>query len=210
MRFYEQGQWRPYDHDELLHVLTHAIAHTPRYCRLSRIVRDISSEDIVSGNRLSNFREVAERALAARGQVVQDIRSREIKHGEFDADALVLRDTRYTTTHGEERFLELCTPEDRVVAFLRLSLPARASFVVEISGSAIIRELHVYGAALALGAQHAARPQHRGLGARLLAHARKLAQSAGFAKLAVISAIGTRAYYRKHGFRDGELYQHSA
>jgi elongator complex protein 3 len=209
MRFYEQGAWRPYDHDELLHVLTHAIAETPRYCRLSRIVRDISSEDIVTGNRLSNFREVAERALAARGQRAQDIRSREIKHGAYDPDALVLQDTCYATSHGDEHFLELVTPDDRVVAFLRLSLPRARSFIAEIAASAVIRELHVYGAALALGAQHATRPQHRGFGARLIARAKALATSAGFEDLAVISAIGTRAYYRKHGFRDGELYQHA-
>jgi elongator complex protein 3 len=208
MRFYEQGAWRPYDHDELLHVLTHAIGETPRYCRLSRIVRDISSEDIVTGNRLSNFREVAERALAARGQRAQDIRSREIKHGAFDPDALVLRDTPYTTSYGEEHFLELLTPDDRVVAFLRLSLPRARSFIAEIAGSAVIRELHVYGSALALGTQHATRPQHRGFGAQLISRARALARGAGFDDLAVISAIGTRAYYRKHGFRDGELYQH--
>ena len=208
MRFYERGEWRPYDHAELLHVLTHAIAETPRYCRLSRIVRDISSEDIVTGNRLSNFRELAERALAARGRRGCDIRSREIKHGAFDPGALVLRETTYATAHAEERFLELVTPEDQAVAFLRLSLPARPSFIDEIAGSALIRELHVYGGALALGTQHATRPQHRGFGARLLERARELAQRAGFADLAVISAIGTRPYYRKHGFADGELYQH--
>jgi elongator complex protein 3 len=210
MRFYERGEWRPYDHAQLLHVLTHAIAETPRYCRLSRIVRDISSEDIVTGNRASNFREVAERALAARGQRAHDIRSREIKHAAFDASALVLRETPYATEHGSEHFLELCTPEDRVVAFLRLCLPTRRSFIEEIADSALIRELHVYGAALAIGTQHASRPQHRGLGTRLIARACELARCAGFADLAVISAIGTRAYYRKHGFVDGELYQHRA
>jgi elongator complex protein 3 len=31
---------------------------------------------------------------------------------------------------------------------------------------------------------------------------------AGYADLAVISAVGTRAYYRGLGFRDGPLYQH--
>jgi elongator complex protein 3 len=29
----------------------------------------------------------------------------------------------------------------------------------------------------------------------------------GYQKLAVISAIGTRDYYRKRGFVDGKLYQ---
>ena len=78
----------------------------------------------------------------------------------------MLHDTTYATSHGDEHFLELLTPDDRVVAFLRLSLPRERSFIDEIAGSAVIRELHVYGAALALGTQHATRPQHRGFGAR--------------------------------------------
>jgi elongator complex protein 3 len=34
--------------------------------------------------------------------------------------------------------------------------------------------------------------------------------AAGHTRLAVISAMGTRAYYRRLGFRDGSLYQHLA
>ena len=48
--------------------------------------------------------------------------------------------------------------------------------------------------------------QHRGLGRRLLAAAR--ARASGLPGLAVISAVGTRDYYRQNGFRDGVLYQH--
>jgi elongator complex protein 3 len=208
MRFYEAGQWRPYDHAELLHVLCSVLSATERYCRLSRVVRDISSEDIVTGNRMSNFRELAEQALAKKGMRCRDIRSREIKQERFDPRALSLRATSYDTAIGAEQFLELCTPEDRVVGFLRLSLPEQPSFIAEIAGSAMIRELHVYGAALALGSRDPDRAQHRGLGQALLNEAFTRARSAGYRKLAVISAVGTRAYYRKLGFDDGVLYQH--
>jgi elongator complex protein 3 len=207
MRFYEAGQWRPYDHDELLHVLCGVLSATERYCRLSRVVRDISSEDIVTGNRMSNFRELAERALEKEGLRCRDIRSREIKQQHFDPHELSLRVTSYDTAIGAEQFLELCTCEDRVVGFLRLSLPKEPSFIAEIAGSAMIRELHVYGAALALGAHDADRAQHRGLGRWLMNEAITRARSAGYPKLAVISAVGTREYYRKLGFGDGELYQ---
>jgi elongator complex protein 3 len=37
--------------------------------------------------------------------------------------------------------------------------------------------------------------------------ARAIAGEHGYAKLAVISAVGTREYYRKKGFTDGDLYQ---
>jgi len=45
---------------------------------------------------------------------------------------------------------------------------------------------------------------YRGFGEELLAEAIKMAGQAGFSKLAVISGIGVRPYYRKLGFeRDG-------
>ena len=52
------------------------------------------------------------------------------------------------------------------------------------------------------------RSQHVGLGRRLIAEALKIARDAGFERMAVISSVGTREYYRGLGFADGELYQH--
>jgi elongator complex protein 3 len=207
---HELGQFTPYTHAQLLDVLTAVLASTPRYCRLSRMVRDISTQDIVAGNRRANFRELAQAALAARGQLVEEIRSREIKHAAFEPGALALRASEYATAVGQEHFLELCTAQDELCGLLRLSLPGRASFVAELGRSAVIRELHVYGEALALGAHGAAGAQHRGLGARLVADAARRARELGYARLAVISAVGTRGYYRRLGFEHGALYQHLA
>jgi elongator complex protein 3 len=91
---------------------------------------------------------------------------------------------------------------------VRLSLPDVAAPIAEIDGEAMIREVHIYGPALAIGARSGANAQHRGLGTELVAEAGRQAAEAGFDSLAVISAIGTRAYYRKLGFADGTLYQH--
>jgi elongator complex protein 3 len=208
MRFYRRGQWRPYQHGELLSVLTAVLERVPHYCRVTRVIRDFSSHDIVEGNRLTNFRELAERALRSRGGVCRDIRSREIRSHSFDPAALDLRASEYATGAGVESFLEYVTPEDRIVAFLRLLLPSQNSCVEEIAGRALIRELHVYGASLGLGERSEEDAQHRGLGRRLLEEAGRRARAAGFAELSVISAVGTRPYYRKLGFRDGPLYQH--
>jgi len=30
----------------------------------------------------------------------------------------------------------------------------------------------------------------------------------GYKKLSVISSVGTKEYYRRSGFKDGDLYQH--
>ncbi|MCZ6781995.1 MAG: tRNA uridine(34) 5-carboxymethylaminomethyl modification radical SAM/GNAT enzyme Elp3 [Proteobacteria bacterium] len=210
MTHFESGHWRPYTHDELLDVLVAALAAVPRYCRLTRVIRDISSDDIVVGNKLTNFREVAERALAERGGACVDIRSREIGARSFTDADLELGVMEYETDTGRELFLELATREDRLAGFARLSLPAAPSFVEELGASALLREVHVYGPSLAIGASAGADAQHRGLGARLVRETARRAGGAGYRNLAVISAVGTRPYYRRLGFRDGELYQHLA
>lgn len=210
MEHYVQGRFRPYEHDELLDVLSEVLAAAPRYCRLSRVVRDISSCDIVAGNRIANLRELAEARLLQQGRACADIRGREIRQGAIDPSALAVHVTEYATSIGRERFIELCTPGDRLAGFVRLSLPTEPSFIAELSGHAVIRELHVYGASLALGERQAHRPQHNGLGQRLVEHAVEHARSAGYAALSVISAVGTRPYYARLGFAQGELYQHRA
>ena len=208
MRHYESGEWRPYDEEELLRVLTSAMARTPRYCRITRVIRDFSADDIVVGNKVANLREVADRALEGRGTRCRDIRAREIRGESFEPEGLRLSEQAYATSIGREIFLEYATPDDRLVAFLRLSLPEEREPRGELAGSAIIREVHVYGASLALGRRAGGRAQHTGLGRRLIERARAIANEAGYGDLAVISAVGTRAYYRSLGFRDGPLYQH--
>jgi elongator complex protein 3 len=121
---------------------------------------------------------------------------------------LSLNDQVYRTSIGDEHFLEFATAEDRLVAFLRLSLPDAPLPDPELRNSALIREVHVYGDSLGLGRRTEAGAQHMGLGKCLIDRAAEIARDAGFADLAVISAVGTRVYYRSHGFGDGDHYQH--
>lgn len=208
MQPYLRGEWRPYADEELTEVLVRCMGRTPGYCRLTRVIRDIPSHDIVVGNKASNFRESAEAAAARRGVRIQDIRAREIRRDRVDPEQLRLAQLDYETTVSSERFLQVVTPEDRIVGYLRLSLPKpEAERPDELGGAAIIREVHVYGVLTEIGDQRPDRAQHLGLGRRLVRRALDLAREAGFGRLAVISGVGTRGYYRKLGFTDGELYQ---
>ena len=94
------------------------------------------------------------------------------------------------------------------MGFCRLSLPKDEVFVDEIARSAMIREVHVYGVVVAIGGQRRGRSQHLGLGRRLIDAAAQRAARDGYEDLAVISSVGTREYYRRLGFVDGQLYQH--
>ena len=73
-------------------------------------------------------------------------------------------------------------------------------------GEAMIREVHVYGMAARVGEEGSA-AQHHGLGRNLVERACEMAREAGFARINVISAVGTREYYRHLGFYDHGLYQ---
>ena len=79
---YERGEWRPYTEDELLDVLADDIVVTPAFCRISRMIRDFSSDDIMVGNKKPNLRQLVENRLAAQGDgtTVRDSLSRD-QHG---------------------------------------------------------------------------------------------------------------------------------
>ena len=212
MSYYVSGAWRPYTRSELLDVLVHSLGATPRYCRLTRVIRDIPGTEIVTGNRTTNLRQVAEQEAERRGVVCRDIRAREIGGRRVDASALRMRRTDYEAASGRETFLEFVAEDGRVAGFLRLRLPAASEPgegpIEELAGRALIREVHVYGAVVGLGERGKGRSQHIGLGRRLIAEALAVAADAGFEQVAVISSVGTREYYRRLGFADGKLYQH--
>lgn len=208
MRYYKKGLWQPYTHQELLEITTFTLTHTPEYCRITRMIRDIPSQDIVVGNKKSNFRQIAEAQVKKDQGAMKDIRAREIRAQKFELADVKLKTSSYQTSVSQEKFLQF-TYQDKILAFLRLSLPkaARNEVSAELSGAAMIREIHVYGRSLAIGQKDSDKAQHFGFGKKLIAKAAAISRKAGFRQLAVISAIGTREYYRQRGFSDGELYQ---
>jgi elongator complex protein 3 len=209
MQYYQDGRWQPYTHAQLLTVLTECFKLTPEYCRLTRVIRDIPSTDIVVGNQLTNFRQIVEDQLKQRGERSSDIRAREVRFRAVDSEALMLDEITYASSHGEEMFLQYVTTDRSIAAFLRLALPNRdeAPLIDELQDAAIVREVHVYGQSLGIGEASTGRAQHVGLGTKLLERAAEIALARGYQRLAVISAIGTRAYYRKRGYADHALYQ---
>ena len=211
---WERGEYHPYTNQELVDLLVACKSSVPAYCRINRVVRDIPASYIVAGNTTSDLRLVVQRAMRQRGLQCHCIRCREVRSETIVADELRLDALMYETDATTEHFLSFVTPRNRLAGFLRLSLPSpdapHDEILDEIRGAAIIREVHVYGRALEIGAESDGEAQHAGLGTRLIERAIQIAREAGFKHLAVISAIGTREYYRKHGFELGELYMSRA
>jgi len=194
------GRYEPYDQETLVRLLADCKALIPPYCRVNRLMRDIPAPDIAAGVTKSNLRQIVQARMAREGLVCRCIRCREVRDEPVDPRALRLVVTSYRTDVTLERFLAYETDQGRLAGFLRLSLPQVEPEVGGLVGCAVVRELHVYGPALGLGDRRAGRPQHAGLGTRLLEEARRMAREAGYRSLAVIAAVGTRPYYRERGF----------
>ena len=209
---HDAGEWHPYGEDELIALLAHDICVTPAFTRVSRMIRDISAQDIIAGSKKTNLRQMVEASKILHDQPVHEIRYREIAGEEVDTNDLRLDEVAYETTNTSERFFQWVTPQGKIVGFLRLSLPhaeymtIHASELPEELGCAMIREVHVYGQVANLHRADGS-AQHLGLGKQLVERACAIAREAGFTRINVISSVGTRGYYRKLGFVDGTLYQ---
>lgn len=210
------GDYQPYTLDELVGLLADVKPSIPPYTRINRLFRDIPAHHIQAGVKVSNLREVVQEELARRGEKCGCIRCREVKRRRVNANEVELRVHSYTTDLTQEHFLHFVTTEVHeepglIAGFLRLSLPVQQgvgsrAFLDEIRESALIREVHVYGQALGIGAESDANAQHSGLGTQLIDSAKRISREAGFHQISVIAATGTRGYYAARGFSQGELY----
>lgn len=212
-QLHAEGRWHGYSASELTWLMAKNLLATQPYTRVSRMIRDFSANDIIEGNRTANLRQLVESIVQEDGGVISEIRHREIASTRIDAEELSLDVIAYDTTAAQEYFLQWVTPSNAIAGFLRLSIPKAdainrydTSLIPAKETDAMIREVHVYGKVERL---HEANEgtQHLGLGRKLVQRACKIAQEEGRTRILVISAIGTREYYRKLGFVDEGLYQ---
>lgn len=194
----------------------------PPYVRIQRVDRDIPTTLIQAGVDKSNLRQIAQRLLAERhGEVCRCVRCREVGHlrrdagphravrpGAFAAGSLVLTDHRYAASGGEERFLAVEDPSDGALfGYLRLRRLAEPHRPELGARDAMIREVKVPGTVVPVGADDVSKAQHRGIGARLVAAAARIAaEEWGASRLFVIAGVGVKPYYRRLGFRDAGPY----
>lgn len=207
--YWQRGEYKPYTTEELVKLIADVKAGIPAYCRVDRVIRDIPSTHVVEGNKRTSLRQDILAELARRGQSCGCIRCKEVRGTQVDANTIHLEDLVYPAAYAEEHFLHFRTPEGQIAGYLRLSLPQAGApelGLEDLKGAALIREVHVYGQSLPVGSDQAGAAQHSGLGTHLLQEAERIAHQAGFERLAVISAIGTRRYYQARGFVRGALY----
>lgn len=213
-QYWQRGEYTPYDDPTLVQLVSSCMALTPPYTRINRVYRDIPATNIVAGSKLSNLRQVVDTDMTNRALVCNDIRAREVRDHTIDGRTLHLNDYIYATRAGEEHFLSFDTPTGNLAGFCRLSLPTPTApdtgqpELRDTHGqpAALIREVHVYGPALDIGNSTPGHAQHSGLGTRLLHKAEHVARAAGYGRLAIIAAIGTRQYYASRGYHLAGTY----
>lgn len=210
---WKNGNYHPYDTQTLIDLLADIKPTIAPYCRVNRVIRDIPSDHVIDGNKRTSLRQDVFDELDRRGTICHCVRCREVRGEAVDAEALTLQDYTYHAAYAEEHFLQFVSPGDALVGYLRLSFPDadrlpawRDEVLPDLKNAAIIREIHVYGQSLAVGAEQSGAAQHIGLGTALIEEAVRLSTARGYEKLAVIAAIGTRRYYAGRGFAPGQYY----
>ncbi|MFA5331401.1 MAG: tRNA uridine(34) 5-carboxymethylaminomethyl modification radical SAM/GNAT enzyme Elp3 [Methanoregula sp.] len=196
---WERKKYAPYDEDQLIDLIAYAKSLIPEYTRLSRVQRDIPAKLIVAGSRHSNFRQLAQERLASQGRHCRCIRCREIgrRPSGVEPDIRVIK---YECCGGTEHFISAVSG-DSLIGFARLRFPSM-EFRPELHEAALVRELHVYGSLVPVGseADESEEWQHRSFGRILLSRAEEIARDAGFRRVAIMSGIGVRPYYRRQGY----------
>jgi len=211
-RLWKAGDYEALSDEEAAELIADIKEILPKWVRLQRIQRDIPAYQIIAGVRKSNLRQLAEEKLRERGGKCHCIRCREVGHTSLKGRKINPKDIEltvesYDACGGTEHFIAFeDLAADVLIGFTRLRFPA-APHRPELQDAALIRELHVYGSMVPIGKEAKQKEwQHRGYGKELLEYAEKIACENGYRKLAIISGIGAREYYRKFGYVLDNVY----
>ena len=211
--------YKPYGVNALINLIKTIKKEIPYYVRIQRIARDIPSQRIIEGPaKILNIRQIIKKQ-AKGGWPCRCIRCREVKENYSPKERLYLFREDYPASNGEEIFLSFENKDrTKLYSLLRLRAPFQhyennsRSVAPALENSAIIREIHTYGQLLPIYGGLASvssenSPQHRGLGKKLVREAERISKKEfGSKKVAVISGIGVRDYYRKLGYKLKDTY----
>ncbi|XP_067274735.1 elongator complex protein 3 [Pseudorasbora parva] len=204
---WKTGRYKSYSPSALVDLVARILALVPPWTRVYRVQRDIPMPLVSSGVEHGNLRELALARMKDMGTECRDVRTREVGIQEIHHKVrpyqveLIRRD--YVANGGWETFLSYEDPEqDILIGLLRLRRCSPQSFRLELKGGvSIVRELHVYGSVVPVSSRDPSKFQHQGFGMMLMEEAERIARDEhGSSKLAVISGVGTRNYYRKMGY----------
>ncbi|KAK3639899.1 Elongator subunit [Elasticomyces elasticus] len=203
------GRYKNYTPNVLVDLVARILALIPPWTRIYRVQRDIPMPLVTSGVENGNLRELALARMKDFGTTCRDVRTREVGINEVkhkirpNQVELVRRD--YAANGGWETFLAYEDPkQDILIALLRLrKCTEKYTYREELVGqpTSLVRELHVYGSAVPIHERVKGKSQHQGYGTLLMEEAERIARNEhGSEKIAVISGVGVRGYYKRLGY----------
>lgn len=213
---YFSGEYKPYAEEinpetgnkKIVDLILHAKTNVFPWIRLNRVIRDIPTTEIFGGNQNISLRGQLQKELIRRGTPCKCIRCREIKTRKIDPENVRLMVRKYDDNGADEYFISYESKDNSIIyGFCRLRLNHSTEDVLfdELKGSALIRELHVYGLMVPHNSKKS-KTQHFGFGKKLLKVAENIAENNEFKKISVISGIGVREYYAKNGYYQEGTY----
>jgi elongator complex protein 3 len=214
-RWYKQKRFTPYTTEEAAGLIAKIKENVPRWMRIMRVQRDIPAPFIEAGVSNSNLRQIVKEKMMAEGITCKCIRCREVGHQvgsdrQLNSGNIELLTTKYNASEGEEVFISTeNVKSDILIGYLRLRIPSEKSHRQEVRNypCSIVRELHVYGSLVPVGKHVANAWQHKGFGSLLLSEAEKIsAKGYDLRKILIMSALGTKQYYRKLGYKKDGAY----
>jgi elongator complex protein 3 len=220
-RWWKQGKYKPYTKEKLIQLVKKIKKRIPYYVRIQRITRDIPSQYIIAGGaKISNLRQIILKEMGkdynlptilplklAPDWKCKCIRCREIRENYTPKEKLYFFRQDYEASGGKEIFLSFENKKrTKLFSFLRLRVAHQKHFLPVLQGATIIREVQTLGQLVSIGKKKMA-PQHRGLGKKLIKEAEKITKKGfGLKKIAVISGVGVRDYFKKMGYNLSESY----
>ncbi len=205
---WKDGKFSPITTQEAGEVIVEAFRYVEPWCRIMRIQRDIPTWATTAGVDRTNLRQYVDEIAAQRGIKSRDIRAREPRTNAYSGEPHIVVN-EFEAGDGREFFISMEAKnengtDDCLLGFVRLRFPSQCLHPAITPTSGLIRELHVYGAAVPIGVSDDGKVQHRGFGRQLMAKAEEIAKEHGRDKIIVISGVGVRDYYRKIGYeREG-------
>ncbi len=206
--WWKRGLYQPYDSEQAAEFIAKVKELVPPWVRIMRVHREFPVQLIKAGVKSGNLRELVLKRLKERGKRCRCIRCREVGHRTLKEKVTVQQDRislmvqEYEASEGKEFFISFEDPEaDVLIGYLRLRMPSKGAHRPEIGpATAIMRELHVYGPEVPVGRRYADAWQHTGFGRRLVAEAEMIANRLGASRILVLSALGTKGYYKRAGY----------
>ncbi|ADJ26039.1 Histone acetyltransferase [Dehalogenimonas lykanthroporepellens BL-DC-9] len=203
--WYRSGRYRPYSDGMMVRLIADIKKLIPPYVRISRVLRDIPAE-YINGGLKNSLRDKVRQLLEDEGAECRCVRCREYGHRSNRKLAIgtpELRRLDYEAAGGHEVFLSLEDDNETLFGLLRLRFQETIPAPLSPDGGplGLIRELHVYGPEVGFGLTASDSVQHQGLGRRLISQAERIAvDEFGVSRMAVLSGVGVRNYYKSHGY----------